>query len=247
MSNIELLALVASIASLILAIGAIWLSMVFYNMSDTASKATTKAASDIDASVQKLEKLFDKLYSDTFSMMKDTVSDMRKHIWSGDENSEDASVGESNKNIILEEADRRAEEKLQNIQLDFEKQLNRILHEQKVADGKVSDMSDDLKELLENVIQTSSVVESEAREETVRSHINKELRMLLRRRKTVTAGEVVEKLRNFIPTEKIVTELEEMKSEGLLFSDKEEIMPNTNIRFLSHSEKLLREKNHSSK
>jgi len=243
MSNIELLALVASIASLILAIGAIWLSIVFFNMSNKASQATTKASEGIDASIQRLENLFDKLYSDTFSMMKDTVTDMRKHIWNGDENSGDGDLDETNKNTILEEADRKAEEKLQDIKSDFEKQLSEILHEQKVADGKVSDMSDDLKELLENVIQTSSVVESEAREETVRSHITKELRMLLRRRKTVTAGEVVKKLRNFIPTKKIVTELEEMKSEGLLFSDSEEIMPDTNIRFLSRSEKLLSEKN----
>ncbi len=239
MSNIELLSLVSSIASLILAIGAIWLSFVFYKMSDEASKATTQAASDIDSSVQKLEKLFDKLYSDTFSMMKDTVSDMRKHIWNGDENSGD--IGDVNKNTILEEADRRAEEKLQDIKSDFEEQLNKILHEQKVADGKVSNMSEDLKELLENVIQTSSVVESEAREETVRSHINKELRILLRRKRNITAAEVVDQLRSFIPIGKIVMELKEMKEEGILFFEGEEVLPSTKIRFLSKAEKLLRE------
>ena len=81
MTAIELISLIASIASLILAIGAIWLSIVFFRMSNEASKATTEAAKGIDASVQRLEKLFDKLYSDTFSMMKDTVTDMRKHIW----------------------------------------------------------------------------------------------------------------------------------------------------------------------
>lgn len=81
MTAIELISLIASIASLILAVGAIWLSIVFFRMSNEASKATTEAAKGIDASVQRLEKLFDKLYSDTFSMMKDTVTDMRRHIW----------------------------------------------------------------------------------------------------------------------------------------------------------------------
>jgi len=54
MSNIELLALVASVSSLILAVGAIWLSIVFFKMSNEASQATTKAAEGIDASVQRL-------------------------------------------------------------------------------------------------------------------------------------------------------------------------------------------------
>lgn len=234
MSNIELLALVASISSLILAIGAIWLSIVFFNMSNKASQATTKASEGIDASIQRLENLFDKLYSDTFSMMKDTVSDMRKHIWSGDD---DNGNQEENRNTLLEEVDRRAEEKLQEIKSDFEDQLSTILHEQKVADGKVSDMSDDLKKLLENVIQTSSLVESEAREETVRSHIEKELQMLRRRKKVVVANDIVAKLKGSIPISKIIEELKEMREEGILFFEGDNIRSDTKIRFIYSREK----------
>ncbi|MBE7565368.1 hypothetical protein HER14_02820 [Acidithiobacillus thiooxidans] len=80
-SAFDIISFIASIASLILAIGAILLSVVFFKMSDAASKATTEAAKGIAASVERLENLFDKLYTDTFSMMRDTVTDMRKHIW----------------------------------------------------------------------------------------------------------------------------------------------------------------------
>lgn len=80
-SAFDIISFISSIASLILAVGAIWLSVVFFKMSDAASKATTEASKDIAASVERLEKLFDRLYSDTFSMMRDTVTDMRKHIW----------------------------------------------------------------------------------------------------------------------------------------------------------------------
>lgn len=80
-TTVTVVGFIATIASLILAVGAIWLSIVFYKMSDAASKETTTAAKDIKASVERLENLFDKLYSDTFSMMKDTVTDMRQHIW----------------------------------------------------------------------------------------------------------------------------------------------------------------------
>lgn len=80
-TGIAIVGFIATIASLVLAIGAIWLSFVFYRMSNEASKETTKASKDIQSSVERLEKIFDKLYSDTFAMMKDTVTDMREHIW----------------------------------------------------------------------------------------------------------------------------------------------------------------------
>jgi len=59
MTAFDLILLIASIASLVLAIGAICLSVVFYKRSVAASKATTEAAEGITASVKKLEKLFD--------------------------------------------------------------------------------------------------------------------------------------------------------------------------------------------
>ncbi|MHB8088026.1 MAG: hypothetical protein ACYDH2_07210, partial [Anaerolineaceae bacterium] len=81
MTNIEVISFTASIASLILAILAIVLSIVFYFMSIKNSNETTAAAKDIGSTVKKLEDLFDKLYNGIFGMMQDTNSDMRKHIW----------------------------------------------------------------------------------------------------------------------------------------------------------------------
>lgn len=235
MSNIELLAFVASISSLILAVGAIWLSIVFFKMSNEASQATTEAAKGIDASVKRLENLFDKLYSDTFSMMKDTVSDMRKHIWNGDE-----STGGEDKNTILEEADKKAEEKVQEIKTAFDKQLSDILHKQKIADGKVSDIGSELEGLLENAIQTSRMVESEAREETVRNHILKELRILRKQKGTVFAGELVTALSGFIPSIRVRQELNRMKEDGTLFIEDEIITPDTKIRMLNINERITK-------
>jgi len=80
MTGIEIISLVASVASLILATVAIWLSITFYKMSSQASRATEDAAKGISASVERLENIFEKLYSDTFSVMRETVTDMRKHI-----------------------------------------------------------------------------------------------------------------------------------------------------------------------
>jgi hypothetical protein len=50
-------------------------------MSSSASNEIKRASDDISSSVNKLEELFNKMYSDTFTMLKDTVSDMRKNYY----------------------------------------------------------------------------------------------------------------------------------------------------------------------
>jgi sensor histidine kinase YesM len=106
-SWVEGFSIVASIVSVILAGFALWLSIVFYRMSNESSTKIKESADRIGASVDRLEILFNKLYADTFSMMKETVSDMRKHIWRDDKVSEDQTS---------EEAERRADEKISLIQ-----------------------------------------------------------------------------------------------------------------------------------
>jgi len=135
LSTLELISLIASIASLILAIGAIWLSVVFFKMSDAASKATTEAAKGIGASVDRLENLFDKLYSDTFSMMRDTVSDMRKHIWNKPENT--------------------APEVSQNIRAEISRQVSKVLEEGGInnASHKQEEISQKLEGVLEEIFK----------------------------------------------------------------------------------------------
>ena len=94
MTNVELISLFSSIAALILAIVAIWLSIVFYRLSSALSAGTTEAAKGINASVEKLENLFDKLYTDTFSMVRETVSDMRKQLWPREPGADDKVAAE---------------------------------------------------------------------------------------------------------------------------------------------------------
>lgn len=82
MELLDILNIFVSAISIVLAIVALWLSIYFYQQSKKDADTLSKASTDIAASVVKLEKLFDTLYSDTFSMMRETVTDMRTHIWS---------------------------------------------------------------------------------------------------------------------------------------------------------------------
>ena len=83
--TLEMTALVASCVSVIIGLLAIGLSVSFFVMSSNRAKEAREASKDISSSVERLEKLFDKLYSGTFSLVQDTVTDMRKHMWADDQ------------------------------------------------------------------------------------------------------------------------------------------------------------------
>lgn len=81
MDPVTIVSFAASIASVVLALVAIWLSVKFYQMTEVSAGKTTKAAEGIEATQEQLKELFDHLYADTFGLVRDTYSDMRSHAW----------------------------------------------------------------------------------------------------------------------------------------------------------------------
>jgi hypothetical protein len=77
---VNTISFITSVASLILAVISIWISFVFYKMGSSASENTVKNSQEMHESVTKMEKLFNTMYSDTFTMMRETVTGMQKHI-----------------------------------------------------------------------------------------------------------------------------------------------------------------------
>lgn len=224
-SPFDLISFVASIASLILAIGAIWLSVVFYRMSNEASKATTEAAKGIAASVERLEKLFDKLYSDTFSMMRDTVSDMRKHIWPTDAPEQESAI---------EEAEKKADEKISELKKTVEQQVAQLLQRQRLADDKMSSLSSEMRNILERAIVSSRQVDMEAREETVREHILRALRVFRRSRPKATVNDLIERLQDTFSIRRVISEVEKLREEKLIELIPDLIAPESIIKLSGH-------------
>ncbi|MFJ5443532.1 hypothetical protein [Pectobacterium sp. CHL-2024] len=144
-TTVTVVGFIATIASLILAVGAIWLSIIFYKMSDAASKETTTAAKDIKASVERLENLFDKLYSDTFAMMKDTVTDMRQHIWKKPgSNNEQTSIDEKIANEIKE-----------SVSQEIIKAVEDRLKDLGDNSNKINELESSIKEILDSNLEAS--------------------------------------------------------------------------------------------
>ncbi len=210
----DIISFVSSIASLVLAIVAIWFSFKFFEKSNEASEKTNEASKGISSSVERLEKLFDKLYSDTFSVMKDTVSDMRKHLWS--DSQDDNSVSK-----IEEEAEKKAESRISEIKKEISKELSVILKRQhidrQITQEKIDGIKDELSNLFEKAISESRDAELKAREETLRVYIKSKLRLAKRKSRHVFSADFVDwaEIDNLSPT-RIFREIESMAEEGIL-------------------------------
>lgn len=207
-----------------LAVIAIWLSIVFFRMSSKLSESTTEAAKGIGASVERLEKLFDKLYADTFSMMRDTVTDMRKHLWPEE-------VSDAGR--IAEEVEKRAAEKVEALKVSFAEELSTVLHRQRIADERISSVSEDVTKLVDRVIANSRQVELEARKETARDIVLRTLRVMQRKGVIVTAEDLLQKLGSEFTPVRMIDEVEALRREGFVSVDDEHIGPHTHVELSS--------------
>lgn len=219
MSRSEILSVVASTASLTLAILAIWLSIVFFRMSSLLSESTKEASKEIGASVERLEKLFDKLYSDTFSMMKDTYSDMRKHIWP-----EEPIEGDK----LAEEVERKADDKVNLLKESIDSDLSAVLRQQEMQESQITEIRQEMSELIERAITSSRQVESEAREETLREHILREIRVLRLGEHPVTAKDIYKSTE--IGVKRLIHELHRMSEEDVISMSDTHVEPETIIK-----------------
>lgn len=195
----------ATVASLVLAVIAIWLSLYFYKQSNTLAESTKEAAKEIKSGVERLEKLFDKLYEGTFSMMKETVSDMRKHMWPDDAaNAQDTQA----------EIDKRTEEKLDEFRQEMSKEVANILEQQKKPDDKIEATKEALQRLVEKAISGSIEVEREVKEENIRDAVLKTAMRLSDVKGYVAAFTVVDELRDKFHYRDVLSTINEMAKEG---------------------------------
>jgi hypothetical protein len=136
--------------STVLAIVALWLSLYFYRRSVEQARLSETSANQIAASVDRLEKLFSSLYADTFSMMRETVTDMRQHIWSrGDLRLVDS-------NSILAQADQAATSKMEEARRDLMSQISLISKLSGVAEDEVDNILTELTPAIDKALGESS-------------------------------------------------------------------------------------------
>ncbi|WP_044619225.1 hypothetical protein [Gynuella sunshinyii] len=174
----EVLSIVSSIVSVIIGGFAIWLSVTFYKWSNKVSEDTKEAAKGISASVDRLEVLFDRLYSDTFGMMKDTVSDMRKHIWSDSSEVTDALQEKSN-------------QKIEEVKKEMKAELESVLSRVGQTEGKVDHISVDLDSVIQRAIDETRKIDSDTLISDVDVNVLNDVLDVIRQKEAVSVRSVI--------------------------------------------------------
>lgn len=150
LSTFDIINLFSAALSTVLAVVALWLSLYFYRRSVEQARLSETSANQIAASVDRLEKLFSSLYADTFSMMRETVTDMRQHIWSrGDLRLVDS-------NSILAQADVAATSKMEEARRDLMSQISLISKQSGVAEDEVDNILTELTPAIDKALGESS-------------------------------------------------------------------------------------------
>jgi hypothetical protein len=205
MTIAEISSLISGVVSVTLAIVALWLSVVFFKMTSRLSERSMEAAKAMASSVQRLEKLFDSLYSGTFSIMKDTVSDMRRHIWptGGSQPTSD------------EEQD-LAKERFEELGHSLQEKLKNILRSQDVGDETFSGLNQQLGSLVEAAILESRKVREDADSQSLRGSI---VSVLEKAGGIASADEIFLEVARQVTSRRLAEEMLKMRREGILTTE----------------------------
>jgi hypothetical protein len=212
LTTVEAIGLVASVVSIALAIFAIWQASTFYRWSDAAAKEGRDSARDIRASVERIEKLFDTFYSDTFGLMKDTYADFRKHTWPK------SGQGEGEAEDLGAAAEEAAAEKIDELRGDLRADLAKLTERGEMTDAAIDNLRRDFTTLLDRAIDQSRRVEEEAEGDVVRPALLRRIEELQERGQTrITASRFVRPiLRSDVAPGRAFRELYKLRDEGLV-------------------------------
>jgi len=204
MDALTIISLVASLISVALGIFAIWISIKFFEMSSRHSEAIKESERDIGEIVERLEQLFDRLYSDTFSLMRDTVSDMRRHIWP---------------ELIKEEdvqSQQLLETKLSELREDIGGRIEHIVEHKTTSQTDFESTVSELRALVSRAIEESGKVRDEAIIERIRSSVRNAIRNRIRRGREPYKSVVIERLSPIFGERMIEEEIQNMIDRGEL-------------------------------
>jgi O6-methylguanine-DNA--protein-cysteine methyltransferase len=206
---VQAVALLASMASLALAIVAIWLSFKFYTMSIRSSEKIEEANRAIGASVDRLEKVFQMQYSDTLSMVRDTYADFRKHVMP------ETMVAEHAAQLAENNADRRLEQ----LRTEIKGELTKIVDRVGQTDAQLGSVTSQLEGVVEKAISRSRRVDQEAVRETLKASVISYTESIPFGEKR-TVGDVVAHSSPYMPLE-VVKILFELSKKGKIEFDRE--------------------------
>jgi hypothetical protein len=202
----DVLSVVASAFALVLAIVAIWQAIVYFRMSNEAQRGAEDAVRKIENSTSRLEDLYSRLYSDLFSMTKETVADMRKQLFQPDL---------THKIVANVELDDQAQARTAALKTEAWQQAAAVL-EQVASDNELTNIKAELQSVVDRAVDSGRQVEREARGLELRDYIASTIAALHSREGSAVADEVIMVCSDRFAGSEVVAELNRMHGDGAL-------------------------------
>jgi hypothetical protein len=213
---VNLLSLVLAVMSAILGVFAVWLSVVFYRFGHDAQERVRSVATRVESSVELLDSHVNSLHEDTFSLIRDTVADMRSALWpriSEDNDRQGMQMSYTPDASLLTGEIRSLREAL----------LQEI---SRLAVAPSSATSADLESAVDAALKRSADAGFVARDELVRSAV----RECFVTTATVVASEVMAKVAQRYPFGLVIRAIMVMKESGELEWDSNGLQPTSVLR-----------------
>lgn len=195
--------LVVGMTSLVLAGFAIWLSLTFYRLSSASMTRIDDASRDLAGAVERIDALFKSFYADTFSMMRDTYADMRKHAWRGEPGD------------VEQRQQALADEKMTELEKSVSEQIAQLMSRQMSNDRRIAELGT----LVGSAVERSRKIEADSRTSTAEARI---LDFLQQSPGPVRAGDLTDHMQATAdwPVRRTLDAIARLLDSGIIRSDK---------------------------
>ena len=212
----------AALASILLALVAIALTIAFFVLSSKLYNSTGKALIKIDESINKLEKLTDAFYGKFFDIHRETIGKMAEHAW-GDVKPEREDVSEEVRKLV--------DEKVDGLITRYDSKITEVLDKQQITRVKVEAIRKEKRNVVTHAVRDTRKVEKESKEKVLKGLIFEQLSGL-GPLGFVDAEWLVETLaaRTAILKYRVAREVRKLIKEGTILSNTPSLSSNSKLR-----------------
>lgn len=224
-----LLTIIGSVASSALAIIAIWLSLYFFNRSQSDAKDIQKSSDAISNSVDKIYELFNCFYKDTFSLMRETHDKMADSLWQKSDlklfNSNDQQIERDRSHIAkLKE---EYEGKLAQLKEESEAKIEGILKELQLDKSEHERTITNLNAVIESILKDSQKMKSIKQSKSEQAIIQE----IRNNTNNANANEIYENIsrKMGMTLNRFIKTVEAMRDKGIVEMDDPFLEPGTHV------------------
>jgi hypothetical protein len=214
---LAIVSLVVGVVSVVLGAFAIWLSAVFYNFANEAQERVRETANRVERAVTAIDGRVQGLHGDTFSLVRDMVTDMQTALWTQQSHHKE----ESNSTLAHQDL----EDQISSLRRQLVEDIGRAV-------GRANIDTAALERSVDEGLRRSADAGVTARHEVVRRAIRQQLARSGSDGEAEAAAIMTVVAQQF-PFGAVVKVMNHMRDTGEIMWDGEELRPGTMLRISS--------------